>query len=90
MSLNLKNPETIALVRELADRTGTSQTAAITDAVRRRLDDLASADPDSADERSARVDQILNEIWNSENWPQWAAQIKANTDDLYDETGLPK
>jgi antitoxin VapB len=40
MSLNIKNPETYRMVRELAEATGTSMTAAVTDAVRRRLDEL--------------------------------------------------
>jgi antitoxin VapB len=38
MSLNIKSEEAQRLVRELADITGESQTAAVTQAVRERLD----------------------------------------------------
>jgi antitoxin VapB len=38
MSLNIKYPETHRLVEELAKRTGESMTAAVTIAVRERLD----------------------------------------------------
>lgn len=37
MSLNIKNPETVRLARELADRTGESVTGAITVALQERL-----------------------------------------------------
>lgn len=40
MSLNIKSQRTVALVRELAARTGTNQTAAVEDAVARRLSEL--------------------------------------------------
>jgi antitoxin VapB len=36
--LNIKNAETYRLVKELADTTGTSMTAAVTEAVRERLE----------------------------------------------------
>ena len=42
MGLNIKNPETYRLVEELAKRTGESMTAAVTIAVRERLDRLRS------------------------------------------------
>ncbi len=38
MSLNIKNPETHRLARELADMTGDSLTGAVTEAVRQRLE----------------------------------------------------
>ena len=40
MSLNIKNEETVRLVRELAGELHVSMTAAITDAVRARLEQL--------------------------------------------------
>lgn len=40
MSLNIKNEETHRLVRQLAELTGQSQTSAVHDAVRRRLEEL--------------------------------------------------
>ena len=42
MGLNIKNEETQKLVRELARLTGESMTAAITEAVRERLDRVRS------------------------------------------------
>ena len=43
MSLNLKNPETHRLARELAELTGESMSTAVTIAVRERRDRLLSA-----------------------------------------------
>ena len=40
MGLNIKNPETQRLIQELAALTGENLTAAITEAVRERLDRL--------------------------------------------------
>ena len=40
MGMNIKNPETQRLVRELSALTGESRTAAITEAVRQRLNQL--------------------------------------------------
>lgn len=37
VAINIKNPETHDLVRELAELTGESQTVAVTEAVRERL-----------------------------------------------------
>lgn len=45
MSLNIKNPETVRLAHELADRTGETVTGAITVALRERLGRL---EPDTA------------------------------------------
>ena len=42
MSLNIKSPETYRLVEELAKRTGETMTAAVTIAVRERLDRIRS------------------------------------------------
>ena len=48
MTLNVKNPETTRLIRELAQATGESMTQALTTAVRERLDRIRAtgeADP---------------------------------------------
>jgi antitoxin VapB len=37
MGVNIKNPETVRLIRELAELTGEGQTAAVTEAVRERI-----------------------------------------------------
>jgi antitoxin VapB len=43
VSLNIKNEETHQLVRRLAELTGQTQTSAVEDAVRRRLEELERA-----------------------------------------------
>jgi len=82
MTLNVKNPETTRLIRELADATGESMTQALTIAVRERLDRIR------AQEEADQVWAIVKEL---------AARLPAGHLDqdldalLYDEaTGLPK
>jgi antitoxin VapB len=82
MGLNIKNPETERLIKELADATGQTLTGAVTDAVREKLDRVR---------RNGLADRLMA-IGKD------CAQIIASTpgkmmeiDDLYDdETGLPK
>lgn len=57
MSLNIKSQRTVALVRELAARTGTNQTAAVEDAVARRLSELDREDRARAEARRAAADR---------------------------------
>ncbi|MDR1633876.1 MAG: type II toxin-antitoxin system VapB family antitoxin [Bifidobacteriaceae bacterium] len=91
MSLNLKNPETIALVRELAQKTGVGQTAAVTDAVRRRLDSLGAEEGRRAEGRRERSNAVLRELRAAKDRSAEWARIQANTAELYDEeTGLPR
>ena len=85
MSLNIKNEETVRLVRELADLTDESMTGAVTEAVRERLERLKQADS-----RKGIAERIL----------AIAADMHARLPDdffdiehgdlLYDEYGLPK
>jgi antitoxin VapB len=84
MSLNLKNPETARLIRELAAETGESMTEAVTIAVRERLDRIRAQDPD----RSDRVWAIVREIRS--RLPE--GYLDQDLDDLlYDAaTGLPR
>ncbi|MEQ6898003.1 type II toxin-antitoxin system VapB family antitoxin [Microbacterium sp. KR10-403] len=98
MSLNIKNERTHALVRELAERTGMSQTSAVEDAVRRRLAELgaptgAARRPDFSPEEVARrraaVHRILEEFW-ADTTPEQRASLATAEDDLYDDLGLPK
>jgi antitoxin VapB len=84
MSLNIKNEETHRLVRQLAELTGQSQTSAVEDAVRRRLDEL-----ERAGSRSARRDAMMRIARES------SASIDPElsndpTHFLYDELGMPK
>jgi antitoxin VapB len=87
MSLNIKNEETHRLVRELAALTGQSQTAAVEDAVRRRLAELNSeGDRERRYAALRRIADEAGEIARAD--PQWLA---TNWDDeLYDDNGLPR
>jgi antitoxin VapB len=87
MSLNIKNPETYRLVKELAGLTGESMTTAVREAVQEKLERIRA---ERADDVEARVQHIL----------ELAAEIREaappgyfdqDFDELlYDEKGLPK
>ena len=88
MSLNIKNRETYRLVKELADLTGESMTAAVTEAVRERLERLSAgrSDEDIA-ARARRIMELAAEIREAAP-PGYFDQ---DFDELlYDEKGLPK
>ena len=90
MSLNIKNAETYRLVKELADETGQSMTAAVTEAVRAQLDRIRAERGESESESEARLQEIhaLFELMRSRApagyWDQ------DFDEQLYDERGLPK
>ncbi|HEY9785903.1 MAG TPA: type II toxin-antitoxin system VapB family antitoxin [Candidatus Obscuribacterales bacterium] len=83
MGMNIKNEETQRLVRELAELTGESQTAAITAAVRERLNRIRRARGRSLSEELLLLGQDcakrLKEPFLS----------KDHGDLLYDDKGLP-
>jgi antitoxin VapB len=81
MSLNIKNVETYRLIRELAELTGESMTAAVTEAVRERLERLKS------DFQPADILELAREI--RDGLPPGALDVD-HGDLLYDERGLPK
>ena len=87
MSLNIKNVETCRLVKELADETGESMTAAVTEAVRERLDRVRA---ERGVDHDARVQRILDmAAAMRERAP--AGYFDQDFDELlYDEKGLPK
>lgn len=92
MSLNIKNPRTHRLVRELAAATGLSQTAAVEDAVRRRLAEVAgdSGSGDrAANDRLERARAIVTEFARTLT-AEDLQRIRAADDRLYDEQGLPR
>lgn len=102
MSLNIKNERTHALVRELAAITGMSQTSAVEDAVRRRLDELRSDpqrrrprrpeprySPEETERRVAAMKRIAEEF-RAETTPEQREAMRNHADWLYDEWGLPK
>jgi antitoxin VapB len=90
VSLNIKNEQTTALVRELANRTGLSQTGAITEAVRSKLAELDRDDGGTrrSDARRTNVQRLLNELHDSVTAAE-RAQVKAAEQQLYDDAGLP-
>lgn len=81
MSLNIKNPETHRMAKELAQRRAVSVTQAVTDALREALD----REP-MCQRRYENVLKIAREI--REALPPEALAFKV--DDLYDEMGLPQ
>lgn len=90
MSLNIKDERTHDLVRELARRTGTSQTAAVREAVRARLAELGGtdADPELANRRD-RARAVVADFRQALT-PQDRERILRADDWLYDDDGLPR
>ena len=85
MGLNIKNSETQELARELAALTGETLTAAITEAVRERIERI----------RNEKKKPSLAERWEAitkETAHLWKEPWKSieHGDLLYDENGLPK
>lgn len=84
MSLNIKNEETHRLVRELAALTGESMTAAITEAVRERLDRVRGVQKGSLADHLVAIGEDcarrMKEPYKSVD----------HGDLLYDELGLPR
>lgn len=84
MSLNIKNEETHRLARELAEITGETLTAAVTEAVRERLDRIRR------EQNSDLADRLLA------IGKDCAAHLKEpyrsidHADLLYDALGLPR
>ncbi len=84
MGLNIKNAETHRLVQELAALTGESMTAAVTEAVRERLDRVRTEQGASLADRLLAIGK------------ECAAHLKEpfrsvdHGDLLYDERGLPR
>lgn len=89
MSLNIKSERAVALVRELAARTGASQTAAVEDAVARRLAELERDDDARAQSRLAAAGQVLQELDRALTADDRLAIARAESD-LYDDGGLPR
>ena len=81
MSLNIKNEETHRMAQELAELTGESMTAAVTEAVRERLARMKSKG------MKERIMKIAKE-----SAPRWKEPFRSidHGEFLYDEKGLPK
>jgi len=86
MGLNIKNAETEALIRELADKLNMSLTAAVTDAVQARLTALEQTEND----HRAEAQRILD-MWG-ELGDMLGPGLSSDSIDelLYDENGLLK
>jgi antitoxin VapB len=84
MSMNIKSEEAHALARQLAAATGESVTAAVTVALRERLDRLRSRHRESLEQRLLAIGRDcarrLKEPYRSAD----------HADLLYDDMGLPK
>ena len=84
MALNIKNEETQKLAHELSKLTGESMTAAVTEAVRERLDRVRSERGGGLADRLMSIGKEcaahLNEPFRSVD----------HGDLLYDEKGLPR
>lgn len=84
MSLNIKNEATHAKVRRLAELTGMSMTAAVDDAVTRRLTELETH-PWGA--RGPEIEKLLERI-HAVFTPEVVAETERFEEELYDEDGL--
>jgi antitoxin VapB len=84
MSLNIKNPATVALAAEVARRQGISKTAAIHEALRERLQRMGYGDD--------RDERLLGELRSIRERVGSLPLLDARGDDDivgYDEHGLP-
>jgi antitoxin VapB len=85
MTMNIKNPHTHELARELAGLTGETVTQAVTVALQERLDRLR--DEAGAEERIRRMEELSRDIARRLGPDALAID---HGDLLYDERGLPK
>lgn len=86
MGLNIKNAETERLIKELAELTGQSQTAAVTDAVRKEIKVVRDSKRRKGD-LAAELMRIGREAaaLMTEQERTWDYDAF-----LYDENGMPK
>lgn len=89
MGLNIKSERVVELVRQLAARTGTSQTGAVEDAVARRLAEVEGAADEHIQAKRAGAAEILRGLDNLLTDADKRA-IRRNEAELYDEGGLPR
>jgi len=82
MSLNIKSEEAHRLARELANATGESMTAAVSEAIRERLERVRK---NSKEGLAERIMNIAKECA-----PLWKKPYVSIEELLYDEKGLPK
>ena len=85
MQLNIKNPEASRLANELAALTGESLTAAVTTALRERLERERRQRPAALAARRERVQALVAELRAGLDRPV----SSADHNDLYGADGLP-
>ncbi len=85
MGLNIKNPETERLIRELADLTGESLTEAVTASVRERLERHRGTEESAG--MADRIDEIAADM--RARLPAGFFDVQ-HGDLLYGEDGLPR
>lgn len=86
MGLNIKNQRVHDLAREVARRTGATQTSAIEEALHRRLEELTADDREAA--RRQRLLRLMDEI-ESATTDEDRALTRQAQEGLYDDRGLP-
>jgi len=85
VGINIKNPETESLIRELAELTGKGQTEAVTQAVRNELESLRQRKGHGRYKRMMEIAEEMAPLFE----PPYDRIDHADL--LYDkETGLPK
>ena len=87
MSLNIKNERVHEMVRRLAELTGQSQTGAVEDAVRRRLDEVDAGRITDERRRRDEFDAALKRL---QALPDVGPSYEEIMDDMYDDLGLPR
>lgn len=83
MGLNIKNERVHTLAKDVARRTGRTQTSAIELALSRLIQEL-----DREEGAAARRGRVLSTVEDMQARVA-RSQIDLATDDLYDESGLP-
>ena len=84
MAMNIKNDEAQKLARKLCELTGESLTAAVTEAVRERLERIQSA------QGAGLADRLLRIGKDSAAHLKEPFRSAEHGDILYDERGLPR
>jgi antitoxin VapB len=84
MSLNIKDEKTHRMARELARATGESMTAAVSEAIRERLERVRGNSKQDMIERIMKIAKECGPLWKE---PYRSID---HGDLLYDEKGLPK
>jgi antitoxin VapB len=86
MALQIEAPETIRVIRELAQRTGQSEERVVDVAVREQLARMRT--PEEEAERRARVYALVHELATSIK--ESGVPLEDPDESLYGEDGLPR